>query len=281
MTAARMSWEEAVQWLREQPGQETLVKDCYYDDPLEAAARRFAESEEWRAVCALLGPRLPGRVLDLGAGRGISTYAFAAGGSRVSALEPDPSDLVGRGAIAHLLAATGLEADVRDGSAEALPFPDASFDVVHGRAVLHHARDLDLLGREVARVLVPGGVLLATREHVLSRPEDLPLFLAAHPLHSLYGGEAAYVLPRYVAALEGAGLRIERVLGPFDDPVNYAPMPRADLRRLLRKRLSDRVGRWLGKLLIRLPRVEAREARRLSEACDVPGRHYAFLAVKP
>jgi SAM-dependent methyltransferase len=276
-----MTWEQAVGWLRAQPDRQDLVRDCYFDDPVEAAAARFHHGEEWAAIRELLADRLPGRVLDLGAGRGIATFAFAREGCAVVALEPDPSALVGRGAIEALLARTGLPADVREGCAEEIPSPDAAFDVVYGRAVLHHARDLDALCREAARVLRPGGALLATREHVLTRPADLPAFLAAHPLHSLYGGETAYLLSRYVSAIEGAGLSIRRLLGPFDTPINYAPMSRADVRRLARKRLSRRVGRLLAKGLVHLAFVERGQARALSAEDGTPGRHYSFLALKP
>ena len=45
-----ITWEEAVEQLRRDPAQEELVRSCYYDDPLIAAAERFAASEEWEAV---------------------------------------------------------------------------------------------------------------------------------------------------------------------------------------------------------------------------------------
>ncbi|MDB9521113.1 hypothetical protein PN480_03975, partial [Dolichospermum circinale CS-1225] len=72
----KYSWEEAVQWLRNQPEKQELVQHCYYDDPLESAAERFSQSEEWTALIQLLKPKIPGKVLDIGAGRGISSYAF-------------------------------------------------------------------------------------------------------------------------------------------------------------------------------------------------------------
>jgi SAM-dependent methyltransferase len=43
--------------------------------------------------------------------------------------------------------------------ADKLPFPDESFDLVFGHAVLHHLPDLDAAFTEFRRVLKPGGTL--------------------------------------------------------------------------------------------------------------------------
>ncbi len=137
----------------------------------------------------LLQPYLPDHVLDLGAGRGISSYAFAQSGSTVMALEPDSSQIVGAGAIRALVEQTQLPIQAIQEYGETLPFSNQIFDVVYGRAVLHHARDLKQLCQEAARVLKPGGAFLATREHVISHKADLPRFLEAHSLHRYYGGE--------------------------------------------------------------------------------------------
>jgi SAM-dependent methyltransferase len=58
-----------------------------------------------------------------------------------------------------LAAARGRVAGARltQGSAEAMPFADASFDYVITRYAFHHFRDKDAALREVRRVLRPGG----------------------------------------------------------------------------------------------------------------------------
>ncbi len=167
--------EEAVLWLRTQPDQQQLVRACFYDDPLLDAAARYYASTEWIAVRGLLkGNR--GMALDLGAGRGISSYALARDGWKVSALEPDPSEVVGAGAIRSLARDAKLDIGVEQNWGESLPYPNAAFDLVYGRQVLHHARDLHQLCREAARVLKPGGTFVATREHVISRAEIFRIF---------------------------------------------------------------------------------------------------------
>jgi SAM-dependent methyltransferase len=231
-----VTWEEAILQLRRQPDQQNLVRACFYDEPLVEAARRYHSSTEWHEVRLYL-PKKQGAALDLGAGRGVSSYALACDGWKVSALEPDPSEVVGTGAIRSLARDAGLDIRVEQHWGESLPFPDATFDLVHGRQVLHHARDLRKLCSEVARVLKPGGTFVATREHVISKVEDLPEFLTAHPLHKLYGGEHAYLLDDYLNAIRGSGIALTKVLNPYQSNINLYPDTIIDLKRRLAQRV--------------------------------------------
>jgi 2-polyprenyl-3-methyl-5-hydroxy-6-metoxy-1,4-benzoquinol methylase len=230
MNAERLSWEEAVRSLLAREDQAELVRACYYDGTPIAAAERFHASEEWQATRALL-PAPGGDALDVGAGRGISSYALARDGWKVTALEPDPSDLVGSGAIRAVAASSRLSITVVEDFGETLPFDSGSFDVVYGRAVLHHARDLRAFCSELFRVLRPGGTIVAAREHVVSSAAQLQRFLAEHPLHRSYGGENAYSRGSYADALTRGGFADLHVLAPFASPVNFAPWtrPRFDL----------------------------------------------------
>lgn len=276
------TWESAVRWLRDQPAQRELVLAAYYDDPLIDAATRYWRSEEWQAVRALL-PAGGGRALDVGAGRGIASFALAKEGYTVTALEPDASALVGAAAIRDLARTSGLAIEVTQEFSERLPFADAQFDVLFARAVLHHTSDLAAACREFCRVLKPGGRLIAVREHVISRAQDLPVFLDLHPLHKLYGGENAFELSAYEAAIRSAGLNLELVLAPFDSAINYAPHTLDSLHQELAARVARKLPgtgpalRWL----LGLPPVWALARRVLTRLDDRPGRHYSFVARRP
>ena len=91
------------------------------------------------------------RILDLGAGTGKLTRQLVAYGS-VVAVEP----------LAEMRAQLQLvlpDADCRAGSAESIPLPDASVDIVMvGQA--YHWFDQSVANPEVARVLVDGGHLV-------------------------------------------------------------------------------------------------------------------------
>ena len=269
MSARSHTWEEAVIWLKAQPDQVELVRACFFDDPLVDAAERYYASSEWDAVRKLTGPA-GGRALDLGAGRGISSYALARDGWQVTALEPDPSAVVGAGAIEQLATSSNIPVEVVRDWGETLPFPDAYFDLAYGRQVLHHARDLPTLCAEMARVLKPGGTFLATREHVIFKDSDLAVFLAGHPLHRLYGGENAYRLGEYKRAIERAGIRLTRVLNPWASAVNLYPRTSADIAELIHARL-----RFVPTLAL-TPRL----LRRLGWLLRSPGTSYSFLGVR-
>jgi ubiquinone/menaquinone biosynthesis C-methylase UbiE len=279
-----LTWEQAVLWLRAQPDQNELVRACYYDDPLLEAALRHEASEEWQAACKIL-PRKRGLALDLGAGRGISSYALAKAGWQVTALEPDPSPIVGRGAIRTLAQQSKLPIHPMEGYAENIPCADSQFDLVYGRQVLHHAQDLKIMCNEIARVLKPHGTFIATREHVISKKRDLPIFLGNHPLHHLYGGENAYLLKEYLGALAKAGLRITQVLGPMATPINYFPATQQEWLNMIQAPITRRLGYGIIRLLFseRLPWTDSANrslAKWADKRSQVPGRLYSFIAVK-
>lgn len=91
------------------------------------------------------------QVLEIGCGTGLVLERVAPVASRAVGVD------LSAGMIARA-SARGL--DVVRGSATALPFADASFDVAYSFKVLAHVPDIALALSEIVRVTRPGGVML-------------------------------------------------------------------------------------------------------------------------
>jgi ubiquinone/menaquinone biosynthesis C-methylase UbiE len=272
----KMTTAAAVSFLRNDTRYADLIRDSYLDQDVLAAAQRFYESAEFREVCQLLGGQVRGaRILDLGAGTGIASYAFARAGAHVYSLEPDDSD-VGRGAISQIVG--GMPVELLDAFGEAIPLPDQSLDIIYGRQVLHHTTDLNKVMLECARVLKPAGMILMCREHVVDDEHQLNQFLHEHPVHQLAGGEHAYSLDMYQQAITGAGFKLTKVLGPWDSIINAFPKARSneELSRLPEQVLAERFSH-LATLIRFIPGIHSLTWRRI-RAHREPGRLYSFLA---
>ncbi len=183
-----------------------FVEKNYLDEDLLAAVSRYARSDEFSRICTILRPYLASgsRLLDIGAGRGLTSLALAQTGAHVISVESDPSEVVGVGALGKLRRPLLPLAPVR-GDILRLPFPDKAFDVVFCRSVLHHLRDLGEGLRESYRVLRPGGTLLAVNEHILGLLSSGNRFLKAHPATAFGVNENAYHMLAYWRKLRRAG----------------------------------------------------------------------------
>ncbi|MCB9736445.1 MAG: methyltransferase domain-containing protein [Deltaproteobacteria bacterium] len=101
----------------------------------------------------------PVRVLDLGAGPGAATFVLAAAlpaGSQVVGVDLSPAMIARARAhhgrrFAHLRGVSFVEGDAR-----ALPFPDASFDLVTGHSFLYLLPDPVAVLAEARRLMRPG-----------------------------------------------------------------------------------------------------------------------------
>ena len=97
------------------------------------------------------------RVLDVGCGGGLLAEEFARLGCAVTGVDPSEESL----AVARRHAEQQrLRITYRPAAGEALPFAEASFDVVYCCDVLEHVNDLTSVIAESARVIQPGGVYL-------------------------------------------------------------------------------------------------------------------------
>ena len=96
------------------------------------------------------------RALDVGCGPGALTAELVQrlGPAAVTAIDPSPSFV---SAVRERFA----EADVREGVAEQLPFPNASFDIALAQLVVHFMTDPVAGLAEMRRVTRPGGTVAA------------------------------------------------------------------------------------------------------------------------
>lgn len=95
------------------------------------------------------------RLLEVGCGIGTDLVRFAKGGARVTGIDLAQTaiDLARKN-----FELNGVQAEeLRVANGEALPFADASFDVVYGHGVIQYTADAPQLIRECYRVLKPGG----------------------------------------------------------------------------------------------------------------------------
>ena len=119
----------------------------------------FAGSRDW--VCS----RTAGQVLEVAIGTGLNLARYPPG-VRLTGIDHSPGMLrIARDRAGQL----GLAADLRLGDAQALEFPDASYDTVVCTFSLCAIPDDRTAVAEMARVLRPGGLLLLA-DHVEAAP---------------------------------------------------------------------------------------------------------------
>jgi len=177
------------------------------------------------------------RVLDVGCGTGEQLSYFSQHGFTVAGIEP-AADMRAL-ALAHN---PGVE--VLDGLATALPFPDASFDVVICFEVLRYLGDDDIRQacREMLRVARPGGRIVFTMVNYWAT-DGFYLYNLLHALVNKLRGAAP---PIHCAFVTPAGIR--RGLGALTDkPVECIGRMSGWLRILykIHERCGARIARTL------------------------------------
>ena len=273
----KMTWEETVIHFRSQPKSKQISRDAYLEEDLVQNIERFKDSEEWTETIKEISSLIPNikniKVLDIGAGNGISSIAFTLSGCEVTSLEPDTSNTVGSGAIKFLASHYQLNnITVVEAFGENLPFDDESFDVVYGRQVMHHAYHLNNFVKEAARVLKKGGILMTVRDHVIKDDKDKVRFFERHPLHKYYGGENAFRLNEYEGAILQANLVIKKILSPSQSSINYSPWNK--------ERVAEFIVNKLGKAFNNSLIVNLLWKINQYRLETLPGKLYSFIALK-
>jgi demethylmenaquinone methyltransferase/2-methoxy-6-polyprenyl-1,4-benzoquinol methylase len=122
-----------------------------------SAALSFWQDPRWRrALVRAAAPRAGERVLDVATGTGMVAAELLAQ-CDCSVVGIDQSAAMLAAARARFAGADCARVQLVEGQAEALPFADASFDVVTFTYLLRYVDDPAATMRELARVLRPGG----------------------------------------------------------------------------------------------------------------------------
>jgi 2-polyprenyl-3-methyl-5-hydroxy-6-metoxy-1,4-benzoquinol methylase len=157
-------------------------------------------------------------VLDVGCGAGVTVLELAQQGYHASGIDIAPKMIERAQAEAQ---ARGVTADFRVALAEALPYSDASFDVLIALGLLGNIVDDRAALGEMRRVLKPGGRVLLTMPNLLALdllvalPRSLPIMLGSTRLRQpmrLLGNAARRLTGR--APKDVAALRFNQCVAP-------------------------------------------------------------------
>ena len=173
-----------------------------YDLVLSRTEKRTLAAHR-RELLAGLG----GRVLEIGAGTGACLPYYPDELAELVLTEPAPA-MIRR--LERRLARLGREAVVVQARAEALPFPDHTFDAAVATLALCTVSNPDKALAELRRVLVSGGLLVFV-EHVRSDEQRLGRWQdrLARPWQAI--GQGCRLNRRTAEAIERAGFQLERI----------------------------------------------------------------------
>jgi len=152
------------------------------------------------------------RALDVACGPGIVVEVLARDAGEVIGCDLTPEML--KNAEKRCAGLSNVRFQL--GRAEALPFDNASFDVVVSRSALHHFVDPALTLREMARVMKPGARMVTVDVTASENPEEAALHNA---LEILRDPSHVRMLPRSELErhLIAAGLQVESCTSWIND----------------------------------------------------------------
>ncbi len=124
---------------------------------IAALSMAFGRKGDARLAVRLSGLGSGDTVVDIGCGPGVTVRYAARLGAIVTGVDPAPVML----RVARLFTRRAAKVRYIEGVAEAIPLPEDSASVVWSIAAVHHWSDIEAGLREVRRVLVPSGRLVA------------------------------------------------------------------------------------------------------------------------
>ena len=173
----------------------------YVDSPIHRDRDDLATMVEWAA------PQPGDLALDVSTGGGHAALAMAPHVARITVSDLTPQMLAA--AQAHLQGKGVTNANYVIADAEALPFLDASFDIVTVRVAPHHYPHIQAAAHEMARVLKPGGRLVMI-DNVA--PDDPALDALANDWEQRRDPSHVreYTIGEWLGLLAASGLRVTR-----------------------------------------------------------------------
>jgi ubiquinone/menaquinone biosynthesis C-methylase UbiE len=167
-----------------------------------------AHGSDLARMIELAQPRGDQRLLDIATGGGHTALAFAPYVREVVATDLTPRMLEVAQAFIREQGAPNVTFQVAD--AEALPFPDADFEIVTTRIAPHHFPNPRQYVREVARVLKPGGQFMLD-DNMAPDDAELDAFLNRFEQWRDPGHVRNNTIAEWSAWTQDAGLQIEHV----------------------------------------------------------------------
>ena len=193
-----------------------------------------AKGSELDRLIEIAQPQPAWVALDVATGGGHTALKFAPYVQQVTSSDLTPNML--EEAQAFITGQGMTNVDFKLADAEALPFEDATFDLVTCRIAPHHFPNVQQFVHEAARVLKPGGLLLV-QDQVSPEDHDAARYVDAFeklrdPSHYRVYGES-----EWVNLFQNAGLTVEHTeqLSKQHELVHWARMQGstdADIERL-------------------------------------------------
>ncbi len=170
-----------------------------------ASSEVHASSPTIRRLHELLSRRRTASVCDVACGPGHLALSFAGKAERIAGVDAAPNMLR---QFEKLARARGARVEIVHAYAEAVPFPDDSFDAVVSRLAPHHFADAAKAVREMARLAKPEGFVAVIDLEGNMNPilDDLnhDIEVLHDPTHV-----RSYTPARWREFFEAAGLTIE------------------------------------------------------------------------